>query len=105
MIRMITTFLKTMIARNKELILSQILAVKGLMRLLMKNRNTGEKWTKDEVREIRVHLRHIAMLVPALIIFMLPGGSLLLPLLAEVLDRRKKIRRPPAVPDKSSPDT
>ncbi|HET7852896.1 MAG TPA: hypothetical protein VFM04_00345 [Candidatus Methylomirabilis sp.] len=95
MIQMITTFLKTMIARNKELILSQILAVKGLMRLLMKNRNTGEKWTRDEVREIRAHLRHIAMLVPGLIIFMLPGGSLLLPLLAEALDRRKKIRRPP----------
>lgn len=105
MIEMITTFLKTMIARNKELILSQVLAAKGLMRLLMKNRNTGEKWTRDEIREIRAHLRHIAMLVPGLIIFMLPGGSLLLPLLAEVLDRRKKIRRPPAVPDHSSPDT
>jgi hypothetical protein len=105
MIRMITTFLKTMMARNKEIILSQVLAVKGLMRLIMKNRNTGEKWTRDEVREIRAHLRHIALLVPALIIFMLPGGSLLLPLLAEVLDRRKKIRRPAAVPDKSPPDT
>ena len=75
------------------------------MRLLMKNRNTSEKWTREEIREIRAHLRHIAMLVPALIIFLLPGGLLLLPLLAEVLDRRKKIRRRPAVPDKSSPDT
>jgi hypothetical protein len=102
---MLTTFLKTMIARNKEIILSQVLAVKGLMRLLMKYRNTGKKWTREEIREIRAHLRHIALLVPALIIFMLPGGSLLLPLLAEVLDRRKKLRRPPAVPDESSPDT
>jgi len=102
---MIKRFLKGLIAKNKEFILSQVLAVKGLMQLLMKNRNTGEKWTREEIREIRAHLRHIAMLVPALIIFLLPGGSLLLPLLAEVLDRRKKIRRPPAVPDKSSPDT
>ncbi|KRT71141.1 MAG: hypothetical protein XU15_C0002G0314 [candidate division NC10 bacterium CSP1-5] len=102
---MIKRFLKRLIATNKELILSQVLAVKDLMRLLMKNRNTGEKWTRDEIREIRVHLKHIAMLVPALIIFLLPGGSVLLPILAEVLDRRKKIRRPPAVPDKSSPDT
>ena len=102
---MIKRFLKGLIAKNKEFILSQVLAVKGLMQLLMKNRNTGEKWTRDEIHEIRAHLRHIAMLVPALIIFLLPGGSLLLPLLAEVLDRRKKIRRPPAVPDESSPDT
>ncbi|HZY31639.1 MAG TPA: hypothetical protein VFF86_08365 [Candidatus Methylomirabilis sp.] len=102
---MIKRFLKGLIAKNKEFILSQVLAVKGLMQLLMKNRNTGEKWTREEIREIRAHLRHIAMLVPALIIFLLPGGSLLLPLLAEVLDRRKKIRRSPAVPDKSSPDT
>ena len=102
---MIKRFLKGLIAKNKEFILSQVLAVKGLMQLLMKNRNTGEKWTRDEIREIRAHLKHIAMLVPALIIFLLPGGSVLLPLLAEVLDRRKKIRRSPAVPDKSSPDT
>jgi len=102
---MIKGLLIRLIARNKEFILSQVLAVKDLMRLLMKNRNTGEKWTRDEIREIRVHLKHIAMLVPALIIFLLPGGSVLLPILAEVLDRRKKIRRPPAVPDKSSPDT
>jgi len=102
---MIKRFLKRLIDNNKEFILSQVLAVKDLMRLLMKNRNTGEKWTREEIHEIRAHLRHIAMLVPALIIFLLPGGSLLLPLLADVLDRRKKIRRPPAVPDKSSPDT
>ncbi len=102
---MIKRFLMRLIATNKEFILSQVLAVKDLMRLLMKNRNTGEKWTREEIHEIRAHLRHIAMLVPALIIFLLPGGSLLLPLLAEVLDRRKKIRRPPAVPNQSSPDT
>jgi hypothetical protein len=102
---MIKRFLMRLIAKNKELILSQVLAVKGLMRLVMKNRNTGERWTREEIHEIRAHLRHIAMLVPALIIFLLPGGSVLLPLLAEALDRRKKIRRPPAVPDKSSQDT
>jgi hypothetical protein len=102
---MIKRFLMKLIGKNKDFILSQVLAVKGLMRLLMKNRNTGEKWTRDEIVEIRAHLRHIAMLVPALIIFLLPGGSLLLPLLAEVLDRRKKIRRPPAVRDENSLDT
>ena len=62
------------------------------MQLLMKHRNTGLKWTSEEIAEIRLHLRNISKLVPALIVFLLPGGALLLPLLAEVLDRRKKAR-------------
>src|SRR3990170_6953857 len=98
---MIKGLLMRLIARHKEFILSQVVAVKNLMRLLMKNRNTGEKWTREEVREIRAHLKHIATLVPVLIIFLLPGGSLLLPILAEVLDRRKKLRHTIAVPDES----
>jgi hypothetical protein len=32
-------------------------------------------------------------MVPVIIVFLLPGGSLMLPFLAEVLDRRKTIRR------------
>ena len=75
---MIKGLLMRLIARNKEFILSQVLSVKDLMRLLMKNRNTG-----------------------ALIIFLLPGGSLPLPILAEVLDRRKKIRAPLLFPTKA----
>ena len=80
------------LAKNKEFILEEILAVKGLMQLLMKQRNTNQKWTKEEIREIKNHLKSISKVVPALVIFLLPGGSLLLPFLAEILDRRKKAR-------------
>ncbi|HYA12053.1 MAG TPA: hypothetical protein VEF37_03630 [Thermodesulfovibrionales bacterium] len=90
---MIIAYFKRLIATNKALILEEVLAVKGLMQLLMKQRNTDQNWTKEEKREIKNHLKSISKIVPALIIFLLPGGSLLLPLLAEVLDRRKT-RRP-----------
>ena len=83
------------IANNKEFLLNQVLAVKGLMQLLMKTRNTGEKWTREEKNEIKTHLKSISKIVPVIIIFLLPGGSVLLPVLAEVLDRRK-MRRAPA---------
>ena len=79
--------------KNKELILEEVLEVKGLMQLLMKHRNTGRKWTGDELKEIKFHLRQISKAVPVLIVFMLPFGSFFLPLLAEVIDRRKD-RRP-----------
>jgi hypothetical protein len=90
---MIVSYFKRLIIKNKAFILEEILAVKGLMQLLMKQRNTDQTWTKEEKREIKIHLKNISKVIPALIIFLLPGGSLLLPFLAEVLDRRKT-RRP-----------
>ena len=98
----ILRYFKGLLMKNKAFLLSQVLAVQGLMQLLMKNRNTGEKWTREEIKEIKSHLRHISKMVPVIIVFMLPGGSLLLPFLAEVLDRRKTIRRPPAPPSKEN---
>ena len=71
----------------------EVLAIKGLMQLLMKTRNTDEKWTREEKKEIKSHLKNIAKIMPAIALFSLPGGSFLLPVLAEVLDRRKIRRR------------
>ncbi|MBI5212994.1 MAG: hypothetical protein HY957_06430 [Nitrospirae bacterium] len=85
-------YLKRLLAANKQFILREALEVKGFMQLLMKHRNTGEKWTTDEKKRIKTHLKNISKVVPALIIFLLPGGSLLLPFLAEVLDRRTENR-------------
>ena len=90
---MLSEFLKRRIASQRALILPHVVAIKGLMRLLMKVRNTGEPWTREEVREIRTHLWGLARLVPVLCVFLLPGGLLLLPILAEVLDRRTRPRR------------
>jgi hypothetical protein len=91
-ILMIKKYLKRLIVTNKEAVLMQVLSIRGLMQLLMKTRNTDEKWTREEKKEIKRHLKNIAKIIPAVAIFVLPGGSLLLPILAEALDRRK-IRR------------
>ena len=71
----------------------EVLSIRGLIQLLMKIRNTDEKWTREEKKAIKSNLRNIAKIIPAAAIFCLPGGSLLLPILAEALDRRKA-RRP-----------
>jgi len=85
-------YFKRLIIKNREFILTEVLAVKGLMHLLMKNRNTGEKWSREDKMEIKKHLRNISKVIPVIIVFLLPGGSLFLPFLAEILDRRKKRR-------------
>ena len=89
---MIKKYLKRLIIVNKEAILMEVLAIKGLMQLLMKIRNTDEKWTREERKEIREHLKNISKIIPAVALFSLPGGSFLLPVLAEALDRRKTRR-------------
>ncbi|HUL29411.1 MAG TPA: hypothetical protein VLZ03_03065 [Thermodesulfobacteriota bacterium] len=90
---MIKKYLKRLILLNKEALLMEVLSIKGLMQVLMKVRNTDEKWTREEKKEIIGHLKNIAKLVPAVAVFSLPGGTFLLPLLAEVLDRRRIKRR------------
>ncbi len=73
----------------KELVLAEASHIQGFMQLLMKPRN-GIPWSAEDRAAIRLHLRHLAGVLPILVIFTLPGGSLLLPLLAWFLDRRKR---------------
>jgi hypothetical protein len=89
---MLKSFLKNTIIKNRALIRKESRDMHDFMSLLMKHRNTNVKWTPDEIRELKSHLTHLSFYVPALIIFSLPGGALLLPLLAEVMDRREKLR-------------
>lgn len=89
----LTAPLRRNLYKQRDLILRQALAMQGLMRLLMKPRNTGQPWTARENHRIRRHLRILALSVPTLFIFLLPGGLLLLPILVEILDRRRTNRK------------
>jgi hypothetical protein len=84
-------FMKLFIS-NKNFVLNQALALHGFMQLLMKQRNTGQKWTKEEKKQLKQQLRTMSLVVPAMVVLLLPGGGILLPLFAEALDRRKKKR-------------
>jgi len=89
---MIKLFLKRHILKNRALILQESQHMADFIQLLMKRRNTGVKWTGEEITRLKSHLKHLSLYVPALIIFVLPFGLFLLPILAEILDRREKSR-------------
>jgi len=89
-------------ARMKAIALDEIEKVHGFMELLMRPRN-GRPWTPEERRALKAHIRHLARSLPVIGIFSLPGGSLLLPLLAWFLDRRTIPRFPETLPSKDSP--
>lgn len=77
--------------RERERLRSEIAGMRGLMHLLMKQRN-GYRWTEGDRRKIRAHLRKLVSLSPYMVLFVSPGGFLALPVLAWWLDRRRQKR-------------
>lgn len=74
--------------REARRVLSELLATRGIMPLLMKARNGGQ-WTPAEKEQILGHLRRMAHLSPYLVVLVMPGSMLLLPAYAWWLDRRR----------------
>jgi len=61
-----------------------------LLRVLFKPRN-GERWTRDDRAFLRTELRVLAARwAPGFFLFWLPGGLVLAPLYAALLDQRKR---------------
>jgi len=89
---MIKQLLKRQIAKNRDLIFRESRRMSDLMSILMKRSNAGVEWTEEEIHRMKSHMLRLSLYVPVLIVFALPFGSLLLPLLAETLDRRRKTR-------------
>jgi hypothetical protein len=84
-------------AREKRFLLNEVLQVRGLMPLLMKQRNRG-RWSPDDRAELRMHLRRLSGLSPYLVVLAMPGSVILLPMLAWWLDRRRnRTRRAPRI--------
>lgn len=83
--------------REKKHLLQEILLVRGLMPLLMKQRNS-QLWTPEDKAELRLHLRRLSNISPYLVVLALPGSFLMLPALAWWLDRRRNRQAPPPAP-------
>ncbi len=71
--------------------ISDVLRMRGLMPLLMKNRNGGV-WTPHEKLELLAQMRIISRVSPYLLFLLLPGSALLLPVYSWWLDHRRKKR-------------
>jgi len=74
-----------LIKRNKNRFLKEITESKELMQLLAKS--THKDLDKEEKKKIKKQLLDICKTVPSLTIFLLPGGSLLLPILIKFIPK------------------
>ena len=77
--------------RQTGALLGDLVRMRGLMPLLMKNRNGGA-WTPSEKTELLDQLRRLSRVSPILLLLLLPGSALLLPAYAWWLDRRERTR-------------
>lgn len=74
-----------LISRNKNRFLKELSESKELMHLLVKS--THKDLNKEEKKKIKNQLLDICKTVPSLTIFLLPGGSLLLPILIKFIPK------------------
>jgi hypothetical protein len=77
--------------RERARLHAEFSQTRGLMQLLMKQRN-GYHWTFEDRRMIRMQLKTILGLSPYVVLLVAPGGLVALPFLAWWLDRRRKQR-------------
>ena len=77
--------------RQAGAVVGDLVRMRGLMPLLMKNRNGGS-WTAEEKGELLDQLRRLSRISPILLLLLLPGSALLLPAYAWLLDRRDRPR-------------
>ncbi|MFN0729423.1 LETM1 domain-containing protein [Polaribacter gochangensis] len=75
--------IKVNIYKNKKRLAKEIQESKELLSLLTKS--THKKLTSEEKGKVKKQLIDICKSIPALAVFMLPGGALLLPLLIKLI--------------------
>ncbi len=78
-----TESVQILINRNKNRLIKELSQSKELMQLLAKA--SHKELNKDEKKKIKNQLLDICKTVPSLTIFLLPGGSLLLPILIKFI--------------------
>lgn len=71
------------LGRNKDKLINEIQQSKDLVKLIKKS--TTEELTKDEKERVKTQFLDIVKTMPALAIFMLPGGAILLPIVLKII--------------------
>ena len=82
-----------MIGAWRQRALARLRPRPSLLAVLMKPRN-GERWTPEDRAFLRRELKALTGWMPGMLLFLLPGGLLLLPAYAWLLDRRRTSRPP-----------
>jgi hypothetical protein len=78
-----TNRFQVFLQKNSSKIITEVSESKELLELLWKSKN--EKLTEEEREKVKEQIIDLLKTIPSLAIFMIPGGSLLLPILIKIL--------------------
>ena len=95
---MLKNLIKKALFNSKEILFYESRQMQGFMQLLMKPKNTGERWSHEDRRELKNYFKYMSVYIPFLIVFLMPGGLFFLPIFSSILDRRRVKRVPCEVP-------
>jgi hypothetical protein len=95
---MLKNLIKKVLFNSSEILFYESRQMQGFIQLLMKPRNTGERWSPEERQELRKYFKYLSLYIQFLIIFLMPGGFFFLPVFSSILDRRRVKRVPCEVP-------
>ena len=84
--------MRSMQENHRLYIRNELSQARGLIPILMKHRN-GEQWSIEDRTILLRDLRTLSNLSPYLIPLLMPGGILMLPLIAWWMDQRRKGRK------------
>lgn len=84
--------LRNMAVREKQFLLHEMGQVKGLVPLVMKQRNR-QRWSPEDKALLAMHLQRLSRISPYLAVLAMPGGFFMMPALAWWLDRRRNRNR------------
>jgi hypothetical protein len=85
------TFMSRLQNRERARLQEELSQTRGLMPLLMKQRN-GSEWSTEDRNALRKQLRIIWGISPYVFLLVVPGGLVALPIFAWWLDRRRQNR-------------
>jgi len=75
--------LGSMVKKNKAKIIREISESRELLELLWKSQ--GKELSAEEKEKVKAQINDILRTLPSLAIFMIPGGSFILPILLKIL--------------------
>jgi hypothetical protein len=87
-VRAFAGYFKGILLEGRQFLREEAVEIALLFGLLRRRLRVHGRWTRQEIREMKIHFRKALKMVYPVAIILLPGGLLFLPLIAGALHKK-----------------
>ncbi len=87
-VRAIAGYFKGLFLGSRQFLCEGAIEITLLFSLLLRRLRVHDRWTRQEIKEMKIHFKKALKMGYAVAIFLLPGGLLFLPLVAGSLHKK-----------------